>query len=140
MTISPFSHYVDGDLLADRVKDLRGQYSEEDVAATAVYLGILSITLQSTLFPIFGDLHQLLHHFASQAAGPLLAELVDAGVLDPSAARTYIEAEHADILEYLSVPANDAFAEEEVKPIDEDTFKRLWGSSTTTYEEGLPHA
>lgn len=130
-----FTHFVDPELLAARVEDLGGRYTEEDVAATAFYLGILSVTGMAQVVPLYGDSHFLMHVMSNIYAGEWLSEVIKAGAIDPENMRDLVLKEHGWALQMPSTAPDgteDIKAEPEafnpnLKPMDESTFNRLWG-------------
>lgn len=128
-----FSHYVDAETLAARVADLGGKYGEEEVAATAFYLGILSITGMSRAFRLVGDSHYLMHLMTNVYAGEWMVELIKTGCLNPTAIHQLVLREHGDLLR-PSPESTTTDGMEDIKseverydPMDKDTFNRLWG-------------
>lgn len=128
-----FAHFVDPEALAARVGELDGKYGDEEVAATAFYLGILSITGMARAFHIVGDSHYLMHLMANVYAGEWMTELIKAGCLNPEAIHDLVLREHGDLLRPTPHEATDDGMEdiksevEQHEPMDRDTFNRLWG-------------
>ena len=121
-----FAHFVEAEVLEARVADFDGLYTTEDIAATAFYLGVLSTTAFAQVFPLYGDPHYIAHLMANIHAGEWLTELIRSGSIHPDAMRALVLREHEDYLKKLSghtQPVEDS----DVKPMDNDTFSRLWG-------------
>ena len=129
-----FAHFVDGELLAARVKDFGGRYEPEQIAATAFYLGILSVTGMAQAFRIAGDSHYLMHLMSNIYAGEWLVDLVESGSIDPAKTHDFVIKEHGDHLRLRNVRADgmeDIKSEVPggIKPMDKETFTNLWGNN-----------
>ena len=130
-----FAHFVDGELLAARVKDFGGKYEPEEIAATAFYLGILSVTGMAQAFRIAGDSHYFMHLMSNIFAGEWLVDLIESGSVDPKATYQFVLKEHGDHLRLRNTgPDGMEDIKSEVpgaglSPMDRDTFNRLWGSN-----------
>ena len=120
-----FAHFVDAESLEARVADLDGMYTAEDIAATAFYLGVLSTTAFSGVFPLYGDPHFVAHLMANIFAGEWLVELIRSGSIHPDAMRALVMREHEDYLRKLS--GHTEPSGEDVSPMDNETLNRLWG-------------
>lgn len=126
-----FSHFIEAELLQQRVDELAGRYTDEEVAGTAFYLGVLSITGFSRVIQLFGDPHYLMHVMANVYAGEWLSEIIKAGAIDPEAMHALVLKEHGwalkgndhDGMEDIQAPS------EVIPPMDRETFSRMWGHS-----------
>ena len=128
-TQNTFAHFIDPELLEARVADFHGDYDSEELAATAFYLGVLSLTGFSRLVPIYGDTHDVMHVLSNVYAGEWLTEIIVSGSLDPKALYQMVLREHGDILDGRDEPEDIKSDTDGPTPMDKDTFARLWNSA-----------
>ena len=124
-----FAHFVEDEALAARVADFDGRYTEEEMAATAYYFGVLAITGFAHAVPLYGDPHYLAHLMANIFAGEWLTELIRSGSVFPDAMYEFVMREHGDFLKG-TMGTEDIKVEKspgEFDPMDNETFARLWG-------------
>jgi hypothetical protein len=130
-----FAHFVEPELLEARVADLDGKYTAEEVAATAFYLGVLSVTGFSRIVPLHGDPHYLMHVMSNVYAGEWLAEVIKQGSINPSAMYQQalsqcgwaMASEHDGMEDIRAEKPETPALEDGLPPMDKDTFNRLWG-------------
>lgn len=121
-----FAHFIEEEALEARVAELGGQYTEEEVAAAAVHLAMLALSGFAQLVPIYGDPHYFIHLLANIYAGEYLTDLVTSGVVDPEKSYEFVLENHAGFLG-VDTDGMEDIKSDGVKPMDEDTFNRLWG-------------
>lgn len=130
-----FSHFVEEEALAARVVELGNRYEPEHVAAAAFYLGMLSLAGITQLTRLFGDQHYIFHLMSNIYIGEWLTDLVEAGVINPEKTFDFVVREYGDRLGIRPDGAESIDAEDRMerllndgmKPMDKDTFSRLWG-------------
>lgn len=129
-----FQHFIDAEALSARVSELDGKYTDEQVAATAFYLGVLSLSSVSQVFMLYGDTHYAMHLLTNIYAGEWLTTLIETGAINPVKLHEMVLREHPQLLDGRPDEPEDIKSEnddvvEPIAPMDRSTFDRLWGRS-----------
>lgn len=123
-----FTHFIEPETLEARVSDLKEKWTAEEIAATAFYLGVLSVTGFSKVVPLHGDAHYLMHVMSNVFAGEWLTELIRSGSVDPGRLHEHALAEHGWALSGRGHQMEDIREHKDAAPpMDRETFNRLWG-------------
>ena len=131
-------------MLEARIAELGDRYTDEEVAATAFYLGAVSLSSIQMVMPLVFDTHYMMHVMASLYAGEWLVEFIQSGSVDPEKMHEYVRDNHPELLEQVFDVAEgegeqDPDESANIRPMDNDTFTRLWGSGGRGADEQVTY-